>query len=967
MCNVHFEPVALERLPCTFCHSTWVREIANRESMMTAKDTWLAIDVTTDGTCKCGMDTSVRISVFLKTSEYAILCQNYLQPLRTSGGSRALIASGFMTQSSVRLFQDTPVDLALRFFAPWAVAKFLGVVGSTTNLDYLTLSFYMTSCACLLSRKPLVGGLMAIMGRSYSVLTGHWPTQLRMIGSPPIHPYGREYIAYRAVQDQVRDRMSYICERASFWLGQDLSWEDDASRGTRVLEMMDEPCTDAPDGLRFWEVPVEERTALFGTPPGFDQTPIETLVGDEETLTAGADVNLRYNQLLASTFPPGLEFPEMDPDKPDMSLLLKAEQECVMKERTFMQMTLFSTIPGSSQMYTPEQKDALISATTGCGPTPGSLEGAMGSKLLYLNIGPRVAVPRVHEDNLQNARQAAFLRIYHKRAPFAPTRKINRKIENIVKMMCEVDRVSIDSAPFAPSKIHDLMKDEMPDLESMMSKKWSPQRKLDALLDVLSKADPYSRPKIKLKVEPMPKGKPARIVINVGDQAQILSLWGVWVMEKLFFKHRPADRTDKVRAFPSGGCSPQSVKGRPRRDVMNDMAQYMRRGPEATCIEHDVSSFDAGMGKDLLNMITNTVLAHIIFHLAAYEGICPHLWGEIDLACRKEKTIKLKVREMVDERDLVIRMQQKSGDRSTGIGNTITTFTIWTAATCGGEREAIKDALDKKNPPYTSIFGCKIHRDEIDEGDDAFVLLRKMLGPGTLNREEFAILTEVWRSIGMVIKTKVVNPGEIATFCGHQFLIGRDGPTDTHGPDIPRLLSNISVSSSRKILDAYMARDRCTVMAVVADTYFARAMECDDLYPTLAAKIRLFACEAEGYARCHDGAYFARMGLSPSRAYHCLGTSASANMEREAQFRAFGDFDTVRCSFKESMRTIAPNDRTELINLQMMGYPTSATELDAFRSAHWSPADLGTMTANRTVIPASWLPEVDHTPDVFEG
>jgi len=392
----------------------------------------------------------------------------------------------------------------------------------------------------------------------------------------------------------------------------------------------------------------------------------------------------------------------------------------------------------------------------------------------------------------------------------------------------------------------------------LASKKWSPKRAAEALMQAVARVMPEYQFQAAIKLEPMKPGKAPRVLIADGDVGAVMSAFALGILER----------------WTTARFGHQMIKGKAKNDVMEDIVNATEYRPRlhggtlgdalrAFILENDGTAWDACCSAYLRELTENCLLDAIYERLTKY--VCAYNeFSKARQRADKQKRLKLaqdarKVtvemmmgNEKLDEQFLYHNMARKlfrtaiaairrSGDRGTSILNWWINKIIWTWVLGGsnGRRAVLRTA-----EVIIDIFGKRRRFLFWFEGDDSLIWLTG----DDFNELEMFVLQERWVRCGMRPKLFLRTNGRSysvadqawtddseAEFCGWKFTTCSTGlARGTACPDMPRLLANCFYSSDKAAIKAAKDGDMNAFAMSVGPALIARASQIATTCPSVA-------------------------------------------------------------------------------------------------------------------------------------
>lgn len=467
---------------------------------------------------------------------------------------------------------------------------------------------------------------------------------------------------------------------------------------------------------------------------------------------------------------------------------------------------------------------------------------------LAAKFGPTIKDKVFYESTPKRINEAIEERITKKHVPVDLTDQERDEISAITDSLCDEIRNS-DAIDRIASWLM---------FGDIKSKKWTLSRAEMALNVLMWQYNPEFSFSAAIKLEPMPNGKPPRMLIADGDAGAVMSALTIGVLERYickYYKHR-------------------TIKGKPKsarmREICHEAFEMKNNSEawEAFLMENDGSAWDTCCKRILRELTENRVLDVIFEKL--WKFITPYNWFQAARrkADTKEKyklhmnTNKVNVNHFIsgsrftqDELAKVtckrrtaacIDSIRRSGDRGTSILNWIVNIICWAWVLSGGTGSTITHQNGKV---CVDVFGTKRRFKIWLEGDDSLLWLTGRI----FTAPELEALEERWKKLGHRPKLFQRLKGDVAEFCGWKIVVNAYGLDEaTAIPDVPRLLENVFYTTAKEAVKAAVGGDALQFSRVVGPAMIARAGQMADRAPSIAHwLVRL----ANGLSRScgHDG------------------------------------------------------------------------------------------------------------------
>jgi hypothetical protein len=558
--------------------------------------------------------------------------------------------------------------------------------------------------------------------------------------------------------------------------------------------------------------------------------------------------------------------------------------------------------------FTPEDAEVLARTTNGRTVMIGDAWAVIGqhrdadaprddAPIVGAVLAPIPVLPHVYANTAANAMAAKRERLDEKALKPDIDRKLKDKIGRVVRdsirgkasvAWCSKERVQT----WAESNF---------DLAALKSGKWSQQRFESAIGSLLAKAEPRMEHTLAVKAEPMPRGKPPRLLIADGDAGQLMGLAAVKCFEDLIFEH-----------FES-----QSIKHCSKRDAIKRVLGHLKK-PGSGVIEGDGSAWDTTCNQSIRDLIENPLLHHITQVLLEYGVVPPQWLTTYDDAnwCKTIRGLFKKVKPMLV---VVFDAIRRSGDRKTSCAN-YWVNRVMMACSLFDEPEVFLDPSRRKARAADGTMRWCFFA---FEGDDSIVALKPPLKAGSKLADAFH---DTWRRGGF--RMNAVLCESRATFVGYHIACVNGEATDIACPELPRALRNAGISTSTAAVKAAKEGDTATLRRLASAACIARAAEFAGVIPSVSDKFLTYA----------------------------LACDETDFKDREMSFRASDSPDVGSHELVDRIRAqngaVSPTE--EDATLAALGYSVTPYEKAQFHSFIWDWESLGDVDGFAESIPPTW-------------
>jgi len=475
--------------------------------------------------------------------------------------------------------------------------------------------------------------------------------------------------------------------------------------------------------------------------------------------------------------------------------------------------------------------------------------------ILAVKYGPTTADKAFFANTPTNIHEAVEERINKKMTSLDMTTEERDQLRAITKQFIE-EMKGVDNkeaGTFLGGREANMIKNIATSIlfEDIAPKKWSPARTEQALQNLMMKYNPKYQFKCSVKLEPMPPGKPPRMIIADQDAGAVMSALIIGVLERYICKRR----------------GKQTIKGKAKAQRMMEICEETQKPVggahkhPAFLLENDGSAWDTCC-KDLLRELTENMIMDYMFDQLAFI-ITPYShFNAPRKAANEAKKLtlqmganKLRVElwsklpdKWFDQSEVFlsifkknVKMQieaiRRSGDKGTSILNWIVNMICWFWVLCGNRgseffRENAKVLID--------IFGEKRHFHIWCEGDDSLLWLTNFAYTFVQGDE----LEKRWKQLGHRPKLFLRKDGDEAEFCGWKMVVDKYGLVPRSAmPDVPRLLQNCFYTTAKEAIEAAKSGDELRFARLVAPAVVARASSIADRAPSIASWLLRYVAE----------------------------------------------------------------------------------------------------------------------------
>lgn len=449
---------------------------------------------------------------------------------------------------------------------------------------------------------------------------------------------------------------------------------------------------------------------------------------------------------------------------------------------------------------------------------------------LAVQYGPTTVDKCFYANTPANIKEAVQKRISEKHVEFDMNDAERTELTEITDQFCDELRASPQVDNIASWLLFGELK----------SKKWTIARAELALVNLLARYNPEFEFSAAIKLEPMPQGKPPRMLIADGDSGAVMSALVIGVLERYICKY----------------YKKRTIKGQAKSDRMHAICEEafeMRNQAEAYeafMVENDGSAWDTCCKLPLRNLTENRVIEVMFERLQKYLLPYNH-YKEARKKADSKATYKLTVNtnkvnlgwatkadtytqdectRVVFRKRVTVAIDsiRRSGDRGTSILNWIVNMMCWAWVLCGSNGRQMQHPNGKV---CTDIFSTNRRFKIWLEGDDSLLWLTGR----TFTKAEVEVLEQRWTKLGHRPKLFLRRRGDVAEFCGWKIVVNANGlDLATAVPDVPRMLASCFYTTAREAVQAAQQGDSNAFGRVVGPALLARAGSIADRVPSVA-------------------------------------------------------------------------------------------------------------------------------------
>ncbi len=475
-------------------------------------------------------------------------------------------------------------------------------------------------------------------------------------------------------------------------------------------------------------------------------------------------------------------------------------------------------------------------------------------------VMPGVAPPIIHANSNGNVDAAKAGRIDAKQEPPVVSKKLRDSIKQFVHASMHglsgqgKGKKQQSVKPIFSKKSISKYLDGI-GLVDIKSSKWSAKRFESSILCLAQDNGIEFEFQSGIKAEPMPPGKPPRIIVADGDRGQLMALLTIGCFETILFgtfeaqsiKH--ASKPDAMKRMVSNFSFPAGVRNRIRRQsLMLGSKKSLREELNSVMVEGDGSAWDTTCSAVIRALIEDPVMRHITLIIADLTRICPQEWHYAHLEANEDASLEIRYPK---GGFLELNAIRRSGHRGTSCLNWWVNKVMWV---CTLAKTPV-DYLCAGTITSTSILERPMAMRGCFEGDDS---LLHLLGWSKDDLETHVV--PVWCAAGFNMKMVYAAADmDRCEFCGWHFLKIGHGFSEYYMPDLKRTIRNMGSSSSVEAAKAAREDDHPKLKAIAVAKALAYAHTYAESAPTFAAKCLEYA---DGIAVAGFFTYDDRMKLS---------------------------------------------------------------------------------------------------------
>ena len=528
-------------------------------------------------------------------------------------------------------------------------------------------------------------------------------------------------------------------------------------------------------------------------------------------------------------------------------------------------------------------------------PKLGDTQQLVGTILMPIPIPPLI-----YKNGPSNCVAAKVERMDKKFREFKPS---NKSIKKLRRLIGEATGTNPRLAIWSVKNVQNWAEENL-HLSELVSGKWSAERTVASIENMLSKTYPEMQFKMSIKAECMPDGKAPRLLIADGDDGQLMALLVVKCFEDLLFHW----------------YENKSIKHIGKRDaIFRAVKNLTKKG--ARLIEGDGSAWDTTCSKGIRDLTENPVMRHIMQVLIPY-GVVPEQWHAEHDACNDKKELKLFFDGKVEKMRMKINSIRRSGQRGTSCLNWWVNFCNWVCSVM----EEPWLFLDPKKRTDKDVTGQKRWWNGCFEGDDSLCAMHPPMIEGDELSKRFL---KYWEEMGF--NMKIVFAKERAEFCGWHIVCEDGEPTGFAAPDLVRNIKHAGVSVSGEAKRAALDGNMRVLHDCAASKALAYAYNFAGLYPSVSRKFHSYAVKMRRSTEIKDR----------DMSMICYGEDGHGFTEAEQLIEGLN---------------LAVTPTEELGRLESTGVKASVKELEAFTLYDWDFEQLDDLYGYRASLPEAWRP-----------
>lgn len=551
-------------------------------------------------------------------------------------------------------------------------------------------------------------------------------------------------------------------------------------------------------------------------------------------------------------------------------------------------------------------------------------------EVLGVVLGATTKPPIVYSTRPENLEAAKVERIDKKqRVPKSLDPEFKATVEELIGYAtgrtCNTKQHHDLYGVWSPNKIREWAK-EIVGVEDCISKKWAKIRAHNGIKQLYDAIDPKIKDKAAIKAEPMPDGKPPRLLIATGDEGQLMAAVVVKCFEDLMFKHL---KGDSIKGKDPGEAGDYvASKHRPRDD----------KGAEirVTTLEGDGSAWDTTCTLPVRECVENPIYEHIVCELERLN-IVPPSWNEAFLesvSVEKQKPRSVGAY-LTPAWYAIIHSIRRSGERQTSGGNFWLNWCQW-VCTVFPKGVAYKFLNPEKRSGKDRDGITRMLLKTI-EGDDSLLSTAPPVDKGSKTAN---LWEKSWADRGY--NMKIIYAEKRATFVGRWFAVDSHGTKPFWSPEIPRALTNWSISCSteaKRIVDLEKQGKAAEAATALSNLRYAigmsRANDFAGRFNTLAKKFYEFATT------------------------HGKMIADEDSLSHEFKMRTTGEKSQSVRNIVDRIEEKLAKKTDDLRLLRELQLPTTKRELVKFAEAEW-PSEAGDLikwkgNAFMQSLPPSWV------------
>ncbi|APG78126.1 RNA-dependent RNA polymerase [Beihai weivirus-like virus 9] len=571
-----------------------------------------------------------------------------------------------------------------------------------------------------------------------------------------------------------------------------------------------------------------------------------------------------------------------------------------------------------------ERQDRVLENAAGVGVVGQSTQSENAKQIVGVVSLPMSEPPNVYAKEAENIQAAIDQRITRKQRAFTANKEDKILLGRLVSEAIGNDpRRSL----FSTRRVTEWWETHL--FGDLKSGKWTEERLSRTIEGLCQRINPKFKLSCDIKLEPMPEGKPPRMLIADGDEGQVLALLTICCIEDLIKKHLPK----------------KTIKGLGKRQAMERVAQELRAPkaayaktrsaaksgqytgfskmvpPGVTVFEGDGSAWDTTCSASLRDCVENPVIVHVASILKVHM-VQPEGWVDAHTEISKMEKLLIIFKKNGEFRKYIIDAIRRSGHRGTSCLNWWTNFVCWHCAIFE-KPEIFLDPDVRYGLDHSGVWRWIA---TAFEGDDSILSTTPRID---VKSEIYVSIMQRWERLGFNMEIFIRE--ERAKFTGYYMALDNDGTTGVLMPEVDRCFARSGVSCSPSMIECFKKEDRTGCQSISRAAALSRAYEFAGLSPTISTK----------YLRFYES------------------MSVSTKVDRDLKMRTCGG--DAEFSEKEIVAEINLKnggamsfDSSERDRLAAVGFKCTEEELSRFALRMWDYDLLKDWDGFRESLPESW-------------